>query len=309
MTTQPDQQRDSIAMLPLIRGIFKTMRPHQWTKNGLIFLPIFFDQKFFILEKLLAVVIGFFILSLTASIVYLVNDIVDVESDRMHPKKRTRPIASGDVPVPYAVCAAVLLFCIVIPTSFLITPAFTATLLAYLVLHFFYAYRLKHVVILDVLSISAGFVLRIIAGVVIVQVDNFSPWLYVCTITLSLFLAVGKRRQEFLMLGENAGKVRPVFNDYSLALLDEMLRLAVLSTFMTYLLYTVEIDFEQFLIPNPGLLTVPFVLYALLRYLYLIYVREEGSAPDEVLLKDRPLQVTILLWGLLFMAILYLPRF
>lgn len=308
MTTQPDQHDPSVAMRPLLRGILKTMRPHQWTKNGLIFIPIFFDQKFFQFDILLEVIIGFFVLSLTASIVYLVNDIVDLESDRMHPKKRFRPIASGEVPVPYATGTAVLLFVIVMPLSYLLTPAFTATLLGYLVLHFFYAYRLKHIVLLDVLSISAGFVLRIIAGVVIVQVENFSPWLYVCTITLSLFLAVGKRRQEFLMLGENAGKVRPVFNDYSIALLDEMLRLAVLSTLMTYLLYTAEIDFDGFIIPNPGLLTVPFVLYALLRYLYLIYVREEGSAPDEVLLKDRPLQLTIVLWGLTFLAILYLPQ-
>lgn len=305
MTTQ---QTKSAAWRPLIMGVIKTMRPHQWTKNGLIFLPIFFDQKLFDLGILLDVALGFVLLSFTASIVYLVNDIVDVESDRMHPKKRFRPIASGDVPMRVAVAAAVGLFCIVLPASLLIAPEFTATLLAYLVLHFLYAYRLKHVVLLDVLSISAGFVLRIIAGVVIVQVENFSPWLYVCTITLSLFLAVGKRRQEFLMLGDNAGKVRPVFNDYSIGLLDEMLRLSVLSTFITYLLYTVENDFGRVFIPNPGLLTVPFVLYGILRYLYLIYVREEGSAPDEILLKDRPLQVTIVLWGLVFLAILYAPR-
>ncbi len=299
---------NNVAFAPLLRGIWKTMRPHQWTKNLLIFAPIFFDQKLFQWGDLLHVVLGFSLLCLTASVVYLVNDIVDVESDRKHPKKRYRPIASGAVPISAAWATTVLLLLVALPGSFLLSPWLTITLVAYLGLHFAYSFRLKHIVLIDVLSIAAGFVLRILAGVSVIMVENFSPWLYVCTVALSLFLAVGKRRQEFVELGERAAEVRPVFRDYNLRLLDELLRMALFTVFLTYLLYTIETTFPgEHLIPNPGLLTVPFVLYGLMRYLYLVYMRDEGSAPDEVLMKDRPLQAAIMLWVLAFLAILYIP--
>jgi 4-hydroxybenzoate polyprenyltransferase len=299
---------NNVALVPLLRGIFKTMRPHQWTKNLLIFAPIFFDQKLFQWGDLLRVFLGFLLLCLTASVVYLVNDIVDVESDRKHPKKRYRPIASGAVPIPAAWGATAILLLIALPGSFAISPLLTGTLILYLALHFAYSFRLKHIVLIDVLSITAGFVLRILAGVSIITVENFSPWLYVVTLSLSLFLAVGKRRQEYIELGEKAVEVRPVFGEYNIRLLDELLRLALFTTFLTYLLYTIETTFPgEYLIPKPGLLTVPFVTYGLMRYLYLVYVREDGSAPDEVLMQDRPLQAAIVLWVLSFLAILYVP--
>ncbi len=299
---------NTVAQGSRLRGILKTMRPHQWTKNVLIFAPIFFDQKLFQWDNLLRVVLGFVLLCLTASVVYLVNDIVDVESDRKHPKKRYRPIASGQVPVSAAWTATAVLLAIVLVGSFLLSPWLTITLLLYLGLHFAYSLRLKHIVLVDVLAIAAGFVLRILAGVSIITVENFSPWLYAVTVVFSLFLAVGKRRQEFIELGDKAAEVRPVFADYNLRLLDELLRLALFTTFLTYLLYTIETTFPgEYLIPTPGLLTVPFVLYGLMRYLYLVFVREEGSAPDEVLMTDRPLQIAIVLWVLSFLAILYVP--
>jgi len=299
---------NQVAFVPLLRGILKTMRPHQWTKNILIFAPIFFDQKLFQTDDLLRVVLGFFLLCLTASVVYLVNDIVDVESDRKHPKKRKRPIASGIVPISAAWVATAVLLLIVIPGSLALSPWLTVILVAYLLMHFAYAVRLKHIVLVDVLAITAGFVLRVLAGVSIITVENFSPWLYVVTVGLSLFLAVGKRRQEFIELGDKAAEVRPVFADYNIRLLDELLRLAVFTTFLTYLLYTIETTFPgEYLIPKPGLLTTPFVLYGLMRYLYVVFALEAGSAPDEVLMTDRPLQIAIVLWVLSFLAILYIP--
>lgn len=291
-----------------IRGLWKTMRPHQWTKNVLIFAPLFFDGKAFNLDALVAGVVGFILLSLTASSIYVINDIVDVESDRQHPKKRNRPIAAGLLPMPVARLAAFLLPAGSLAASLFVSPGFALVLVVYFVLHVAYSFRLKHIVIVDILIIAAGFVLRVVAGATIVELTRFSPWLYVCTITLSLFLAAGKRRQEFLELGENAGDVRRVFKQYTPQLLDEILRLAVTSTFITYVIYTIEAPWvggeqgENVLM----LLTIPFVLYGLLRYLYLIYVEGEGSAPDEILLSDRYMQLAISGWVLVFLILIYL---
>jgi len=178
----------------------------------------------------------------------------------------------------------------------------------YLIINLLYSFRLKHIVIIDVLSITSGFVLRVAAGVAVISVQAFSPWLYACTALLALFLAVGKRRQELIQMQEQAGAVREALNKYNLPLLDDMLRFVMVGTFMTYLLYTIERPSILLAGNNLTLATVPFVLYGLFRYLYLIHVEGEGSAPDEVLLKDRPLQVTILLWGLSFVLILYVPN-
>jgi 4-hydroxybenzoate polyprenyltransferase len=182
-------------------------------------------------------------------------------------------------------------------------------LFAYLLLQILYSFVLKHVVLIDIMTITAGFVLRIAAGVVVISVTNFSPWLYACGALLALFLAIGKRRQELITLGENAANTRPIFKDYNLLLLDDLLRIVMGSTFITYLLYTIEAPTRRFADQNIALITVPFVMYGMFRYLYLIHVRGEGSAPDEVLLRDRPLQITMLLWGLTFILILYfVPR-
>lgn len=287
------------------RALLKTMRPHQWTKNVLIFAALVFDGQLFIVASLLSVISGFILLCLTASTIYIINDLVDLESDRQHPKKRLRPLASGTLPVRVAIAAAVILPTFSLALAWALSPLFAGVLLVYFVLHIAYSFALKHVVLLDILTITAGFLLRVLAGVAIISVERFSPWLYVCSAMLSLFLAVGKRRQEYVELGEQAGQVRRVFQDYNLPLLDEMLRLSILSTLLTYVLYTIETPFYAQPFGNTALLTIPFVLYALMRYMYLILVRNEGSAPDEVLLKDRPLQLAIALWGLLFVLIIY----
>ena len=293
-------------MRPIL-GLIKTMRPRQWTKNAIIYAGLVFDGQFFVLDSFFRVTIAFGLLCLITGAVYIINDLMDVESDRQHPKKRNRPIPSGQVPMGLARAAAVALPVVVLAVSFAFSPAFGLVLGCYFVLQVAYSFRLKRVVILDVMTVMLGFVLRVVAGVVVIEVARFSPWLYASTALLALFLVVGKRRQELLQLAEQAGSLRVTLRHYNLPLLDDMLRMVMTGTLITYLLYTIEAPSPLLAGTNLALLTVPFVLYGVLRYLYLIHAKGEGSAPDEVLLKDRPLQTTIILWGITFMAILYLP--
>ncbi|MBW4435867.1 MAG: decaprenyl-phosphate phosphoribosyltransferase [Pleurocapsa minor GSE-CHR-MK-17-07R] len=294
-------------MRPLI-GLLKTMRPRQWTKNAIVFAGLVFDGQLFQVESLLRVVLAFILLCLISSSVYIINDLVDIESDRQHPKKKFRPLAAGNLPIPLAIAVAVVLplICLIAALSFSVPFAFV--LGGYLLLQLAYSFVLKHIVIVDVLAVAAGFILRVAAGVVVIQVAQFSPWLYAITALLALFLIIGKRRQELLLLAEQAGSVRVTLRSYNLALLDDMLRMVMTGTLIGYLLYTIEEPSEMLQTTNLGLLTVPFVVYGVFRYLYLMHVKGDGSAPDEVLLKDRPIQIAILLWGLTFIAILYIPR-
>lgn len=290
-----------------ILGLIKTMRPRQWTKNVIIFAGLVFDGQAFIPDSLLRVTAAFALLCLISGSVYIVNDLVDVESDRQHPTKRRRPIASGQVPLNVAQLAAVVFPVLILIAAFLFSPPFAVVLLAYLALQLLYSFVLKRIVILDVLAVMMGFVLRVLAGVVVIQVAQFSPWLYASTALLALFLIITKRRQELLQLAEQAGSLRVTLRHYNLPLLDDMLRMVMTGTLITYLLYTIEAPSKLLAGSNLALLTVPFVLYGMFRYLYLMHVKGEGSAPDEVLLKDRPLQAAIALWGITFVAILYLP--
>jgi 4-hydroxybenzoate polyprenyltransferase len=245
---------------------------------------------------------------MVAGTIYIINDLVDIEADRLHPRKKNRPLPSGQLPKNLAIVAAIILPLLSFSISAAFTTRFTVVLLVYFVLHILYSFWLKNVVIVDILALTSGFVLRVAAGVVVVNVTNFSPWLYACSGLLALFLAIGKRRQELILLAENAENVRVTYKDYNLPLLDDMLRLVTTATFIAYLLYTVEAETIKVADTNIALVTVPFVLYGLFRYLYLIHVRNEGGAPDEVLLQDRPLLISILLWGLSFIIILYLPN-
>jgi 4-hydroxybenzoate polyprenyltransferase len=283
------------------------MRPKQWTKNLLFVFPaLIFDGKLFDLQPFLHVFASFALLCLISGSVYIINDLVDIESDRQHPRKRFRPLPSGQLPVPLAQAAAVLFPIIGVGLAFLLTPKLALILVVYLVIQLLYSFRLKHVVILDVMVITAGFVLRVAAGVVVIQVTQFSPWLYVCSGLLALFLAISKRRQELILLGDRADNVRPIYREYNLPLLDEMLRITTTSTLITYIVYTIETSAPILAGTNLALLTVPFVMYGLFRYLYLIYVKGESSPPDEVLLKDRPLQFDMLGFVLTAVVILYL---
>lgn len=289
-------------------GLFRVIRPHQWTKNTIVYAGLVFDGQLFQPESFLRVTAAFVILCLAASSIYIINDIVDVERDRQHPKKQFRPLPSGQLPLPVARVAAVVFPLVALVASALLSGWLVVFVGVYLLIHIAYSFILKHIVLLDVFAITAGYVLRVAAGVVVIQVANFSPWLYVSTAFLALFLAVGKRRQEYIQLGiEQAEIARPIFKNYNLPLLDDMLRLVMTGILITYIVYTIETETAQIGGTNLALLTVPFVLYGIFRYLYLMHVQGEGSAPDEVLLRDRPLLAAIMLWGLTFIAILYLP--
>ncbi|NDJ53245.1 MAG: decaprenyl-phosphate phosphoribosyltransferase [Chloroflexi bacterium] len=287
-----------------VRGLIRTMRPRQWVKNGFIFVALVFDRKLFQPEYLLATIAGFALFSLAASTVYLINDVVDIDADRAHPTKRNRPLPSGQLSKTVAIGAAVSLPLIVLPLSFLLRPSFGFVVAGYLLLQLAYSFQLKHIVILDVMAIAAGFVLRVVAGVVLVDVLRFSPWLYVFTTGMALFLGFGKRRQELDMLKDSPGsQSRAILEQYSITLLDELLVICVAMSLLTYSLYT--FSSEGLPSNNAMMLTIPFVIYGFFRYLYLIHVRGEGHAPDEVILHDRPMQITVGLWGLAAVLILY----
>ncbi|HEY3476635.1 MAG TPA: decaprenyl-phosphate phosphoribosyltransferase [Anaerolineales bacterium] len=289
----------------MLSALIKTMRPRQWTKNGFIFFALIFDKQLFIPESFLRTVLGFALFCLISSAVYLFNDIADVEADRNHPEKKYRPIASGKLPINVALIAAVLLTVISITLSYLLAPLFALILVSYLGINLLYSRWLKHVSILDVLIISSGFVLRVAAGVVLIYpVERFSPWLYMITILFSLYIGLGKRRAEMNLLAEGATSHRKVFEGYTIPLLDQYITIVSGMTIVAYSLYT-------FSAPNLPenhimMLTIPFVVYGIFRYLQLIQVGDAAGSPDEVALKDRPLQITMLLWGLAVMAIFYL---
>lgn len=292
-------------MLKIAYALLQNMRPRQWAKNGFAFAGIAFDKQFLEGESLLRVSATFVLLCLCASSIYLINDLVDLKQDRQHPKKKHRPLASGRLPVAVAVAAAVLLPLVALGAALAFSWQLAVVLVIYLILHIVYSYSLKEIVIIDVFAIAAGFVLRVVAGVVVIEVEQFSPWLYVCAGLLSLFLAVGKRRQELVMMGENAINTRKIFDHYSLALLDDMLRLTITAAAISYTLYAAEAE-TRLTRPEYMLLTVPFVYYGLFRYLYVIYVKEHGGDPTEVLFEDRPLQLTLVLWVALVGSILYI---
>lgn len=289
-----------------VRGLIRTMRPKQWAKNGFVYAGILFDQQILDAEPLARVTLAFALLCLSASAIYVINDLVDIERDRLHPRKRERPLASGQLPVSWAIAAAIVLPLLALGVSLAFSPPLALVLLAYLVLHIGYSFWLKNVVLIDVFAIAAGFILRVVAGIVVIDVTHFSPWLYLCAGLLALFLAVGKRRQELIMLGAgDATGYRATYKDYNMALLDDMLRMVTTGSVITYMLYTIE---AQTIRSNEYkmLLTIPFVVYGIFRYLYLIHVRNEGSAPDELLFKDWPLLLSVILWVASVGIILYI---
>jgi len=285
-------------------ALLKSLRPKQWTKNGFVFVPLLFDVKIFQPLPLARTVAGFVLLCLISGTVYLINDLVDVEKDRQHPTKRRRPIASGKLPKNVAMAAAVVMPLVVLPLSFWLDVTFGFILLGYLLLQIVYSFWLKNMVIIDVMTVAAGFVLRVAAGVPLVWAERFSPWLYVFTTLLALFIGLGKRRQEIVLLKGEASNSRAILNQYSLPFLDEMMAVVTAGTVMTYSLYT-------FSAPNlPAnhtmMLTIPFVIYGIFRYLYVIHIQGNGGAPDEVLLTDLPLQASVTLFGIAVVVILYL---
>jgi 4-hydroxybenzoate polyprenyltransferase len=286
--------------------LLTAMRPKQWTKNVFVFGALVFDAKMIEPTYLVRTLIGFFIFCLVSGVVYLINDLTDVEKDRQHPKKRHRPLAAGRLSVRVAQLAIAVIVLISVPLAVFIEPLFAVIVSAYLLLQVAYSYLLKNVVIVDVLTIAAGFVLRVAGGAALVQADRFSPWLYVCTVLLALFLGLSKRRGELVLLQENANSHRAILEEYSIPMLDEMISVVTATTVLAYALYTFDPGNPHLPENHAMMLTIPFVLYGIFRYLYLTHQKGETAPPDEVLLKDRPLQFTIGLWGVTALGLLYL---
>jgi len=288
----------------MIQALLQTMRPKQWAKNIFIFGALVFDKKLFEPVFFLKTSAAFAMFCLLSSTVYIINDLGDIEKDRQHPIKRYRPLASGHLKPSVAIGAAVGFLVVLLPLAFILDVWFGVIALAYLVNNLLYTYWLKNVVIVDVLSIAAGFVMRVGAGAAVIPTQRFSPWIYVCMTLLALFLGFGKRRHELALLASDANNHRRVLDDYSLRFLDEMMGVVTASTVMAYAIYTFS---AEGLPPNHSMmLTVPFVLYAVFRYLYLIHVRGEGGAPEEILLGDLPFLVDVTLWGILVVVLIYL---
>lgn len=289
--------------MSIIKALIKSMRLRQWPKNLFILAAVIFDGQLFNRDSLLVSIAGVLVFCLISSSVYLINDVKDIESDRQHPVKKNRPIASGKLPVRVALTAAVVLLVISFPVAYLLSPGFAIISGIYFLINLAYSFHLKHVPLVDVLIIAAGFVLRVAAGVTLIAVQRFSPWMYVVTTMLALFIGFGKRRAELQQLSAGANNHRRVLDGYSIPFLDQLITIVSSSTILTYSLYTFS---APNLPENHGMmLTIPFVLYGIFRYLYLIQIKGEGGAPEELVLTDRPLQVTILLFGLAVFLVFY----
>lgn len=289
----------------MLSALIISMRPRQWTKNLFIFAGLIFSQNVFAGYLFLKTCLAFVAFCVLTGSVYLINDIVDIKQDRAHPTKRMRPLASGLLSRKGALVFAVLLSLISIVFSCLLSLSFALTALAYFILMVCYSLYLKRVVLLDVLAISTGFILRVVAGAVLVEV-HISSWLLTCTIFLSLFLALGKRRHERVILESGSAEHREVLQKYSLTLLDQLIAVASASTLLSYALYTMsEATVQKFGSENLKF-TIPFVVYGLFRYLYLIFVKEGGGNPDKDLFADRPLLIDVILWIVAVGFILYI---
>jgi 4-hydroxybenzoate polyprenyltransferase len=288
----------------MLAALVETMRPRQWTKNIFVFAALVFDKQLLIPESFLRTLAGFLLFCLVSSSVYILNDLADIQADRQHPEKRRRPIPSGRLPVGAAWAAGLLLMFLSLAAGYLLSLGFAMVIAAYFLLNVAYSKWLKHVLILDVLILAAGFVLRVDAGVRLIEVERFSPWLYVVMTLLALYLGFGKRRAELALLTEDAANHRRVLQGYTIPLLDQYIMIVSAMTIIGYSLYT-------FSAPNlPAnhtmMLTIPFVVYAIFRYLYLIEVEHSGGAPEEILLSDRPFQLSMLLWAGAVLAVFYL---
>lgn len=294
----------AINIVNMLTGLIRSMRPKQWPKNAFIFAALVFDRQLLHIGPLVRVTAGFLILILASGAVYIWNDIADVENDRQHPLKRRRPIAAGQVPIPAARGASAFLAALTLVLAFLLDLRFGSIVLTYVIINVLYSGRLKHVPIIDVFLVAAGFLLRVGAGVALITVERFSPWLYVCTTLLSLFIGFGKRRAEISLLMENAKNHRRVLDGYTIPFLDQLIVIVSSTTIVAYSLYTFSA--ENLPVNHTMMLTIPFVLYGIFRYLHLIHVEGAGGAPEEVVLSDRPLIATVVLWGLTAVGILYL---
>ena len=286
-------------------GLVESLRPQQWVKNGFVFAALIFSRSITDWHRNARVAAGALLFCLISSAVYFLNDILDAPEDRKHPLKKLRPLASGRLGVGTACVAAVVLSSLSLGGAWVLDHKFFIIVVAYALINVLYSLALKHVVLLDVFVISAGFVLRVISGGVIIHVE-ISPWLVVCTTLLALFLALSKRRHELVILGRDAGDHRSILSRYSPYFLDQLIGIVTASTLMSYALYTLSSD-VQVKFPGKRLdLTIPFVLFGIFRYLYLVHQSEEGGNPTRLLFTDPVLLSVVLFWAASVIFIIYL---
>jgi 4-hydroxybenzoate polyprenyltransferase len=286
----------------LYKGLIRLMRPKQWTKNLVVFAGLVFSRNLFNQQLLMRVMLAFACFCLVSSSVYIVNDLVDIDKDRHHPKKCKRPLPSGQVSVSQALTFLAALSIVGFGGSYLLSTPFLMVTVTYFALMLLYSFYLKNVVLIDVLVIAAGFVLRAWGGTTILALP-ISPWLLVCTVLLALFLGFSKRRHELTLLAGSAGEHRAILEEYTPQLLDQMISVVTAATIMAYSLYTFNASSHYYL-----MLTIPFVIYGIFRYMYLVQCKDLGGSPEIVLLTDLPLMADIILWACTAISVLYLVK-
>ena len=287
------------------RALLVSLRPWQWFKNGLLFAGVLFSGNLFNTSDLILVIKAFFVFSFGSGAIYILNDIIDRPHDQEHPQKKLRPIASGQLNVQLSASVAVVLFvATVIYSIFTFNVLFTITYISYLGLMLLYVFSFKHIVIVDLLSVAIGFVFRAVAGAVVIMVA-ISPWLVICTFLVSLLLLMGKRRHEIFTLRQGAKKHRAVLEHYSLRLIDQMFAVVTSSSIIAYSLYTFSEQTIKGLKTHYMPLTIPFVLYAIFRYLYLTHQRNLGGSPETLVFQDKAMFINIVLWVIISIMIIY----
>ncbi|AKN29488.1 phosphoribose diphosphate:decaprenyl-phosphate phosphoribosyltransferase [Clostridium carboxidivorans P7] len=283
-----------------IKAIVKLLRPKQWIKNFFIFAAIVFSGNFFNTHILYANVLTFILFCFTSSSIYVLNDIVDIEKDRCHPDKKNRPLPSGRVSKKQAIILDFFIVCAVLFFSYMyLSIKVSAILISYMLINVAYCFKLKNIVIIDVMVITFGFVLRVESGSLATGVQ-VSSWLFLCTILLSLFLALNKRKSEIITLKDKSGSHRKILEEYSVGMIDKMLTIVTPSILMAYCLYTFSSVQSKTMI-----FTIPFILYGIFRYEYLMDKKNIGGKPEDVFGKDKPFLINIVMWGISILAIIY----
>jgi len=289
----------------ILKYVLLSMRPDQWIKNFLVFAALLFSKNLLSLSKNIEAIIGFTIFCMITGCAYMINDLVDLEKDKLHSVKSRRPLASGKLKKDTAIKIVVLVCLASLFSAFYMNILFGIIILAYFLLNIGYSIYLKNIVIIDVVSIAAGFVLRVLGGAVIISVVA-SQWLILCTILLSLFLGFSKRRHELVLLEDSATSHRKVLEHYSPYLLDQMIAVVTASTLICYALYTMSKDTIEKLGTSKLIYTIPFVLYGIFRYLYLVHQKEDGGSPTEIMFTDKPMIINICLWIISSIIFIYI---
>ena len=285
-------------------AFLRALRPHQWTKNLLVFAALLFSKHLFEPEPFLRALLAFVAFCGLSGAVYLWNDVADIEQDRLHPKKKKRPLAAGELSIRAASLGAIALVAVALALSFWLDVRLGLCASAYLGLNLGYSFGLKHVVIVDVLALSLGFVLRALAGGFAIKAP-VTEWLLVLTLLFALFMALAKRRHEITSLGEGASSHRAILAEYSPYLIDQMTSVVTASVVTAYTFYTLSPETVAKFGTARLSWTLPLVLYGIFRYLYLVHQKDLGDSPTDILLTDRPLLVTVALWVALVIAIVY----